>query len=84
MCGLLLAPYVELFVCLRGFVCWYVFVCFVYDASCGVAWFVCCCLSLCAWLFVFELECLAAVFVSYCVVMCDVARSVYLFCLFCV
>ena len=79
MCGLLLAHYVELCVCLRGFVCWYVFVCFVYDASCGVVWFACVCLSLCAWLLVLETECLAAVSVSYCVVMCDVAWSVYLF-----
>ena len=69
---------------LRGFVCWYVFVCCVYDVSCGVVWCVRFCLSLCVWLLVFEIECLAAVFVSYCVMMCDVAWSVCLCCLYCV
>ena len=49
------------------------FVCFVYDVSCGVVWCFCFCLSLCVWLLVIEIKCLAAVFVSYCVMMCDVA-----------
>ena len=69
---------------LRVFVRRYVFVCSGDDVSCGVVSYVCCCLSLCVWLFVFELKCVAAVFVSYCVVMCGVVWSVYLFFVWCV
>ena len=41
VCGLLLAPYVELCVFARVFVSCYVIVCFVYDVSCDVVWFAC-------------------------------------------
>ena len=70
------------FVFARVFVCVYVFVCFVYDVSCGVVWFVCFCLSLCIWLFGFDMKCLAAGLLNYCAMMCDVVWSVSLF--FCV
>ena len=79
-------PWILLWSCqfLRAFVCCYVFACFVYDASCGVVWFGCFCLSLCVWLFVYEIKCVAVVFASCCVMMCDVIWSVYLCFVLCV
>ena len=65
------------------FVCRYVFVCSVYDASCGAVsfvCFVCLCVFRCL---LFAVRCVAAVCVRYCVVMCDVVCSVYV-CFVCV
>ena len=69
--GLFLVPSVKLAVFCAS-VCWCVCAWFVYDVPCGVVWFVCCCLSLCVWMFVWGMKCLAAVFVCSCVMMCGV------------
>ena len=62
----------------------YVFVCSLYDVSCGGVLFVCLLFVFVYLVVCFEIKCVAAVFVSYVVVMCGVVWSVYLcFCFVC-